>query len=86
MYKISFVPKAVQELLKIDTIWQSRIKQKLEILANDPAALKQNIKSLKGKYSGLARLRIGNYRVIFQVKEKELLILIIRIAHRQDIY
>lgn len=86
MYKISFLPKAVQELSKIDTIWQRRIKKKLEILARDPVALKHNIKSLKGKYSGLARLRIGNYRVIFQVKKKELLILIIRIAHRQNIY
>ena len=86
MYQISFIPKAVQELSKIDTIWQRRIKKKLEILANDPAVLKHNIKALKGKYRGLARLRIGNYRVIFQVKEEELIILIIRIAHRQDIY
>ena len=86
MYQISFVAKAVQELSKIDPIWQSRIKQKLEILANDPAVLKHNIKALKGKYRGLARLGVGNYRVIFQVKKEELIILIIRVAHRQGIY
>jgi len=67
MYQLKFHPKAKHELSKIDKIWQKRIKQKLEILANDPSPLRKNIKVLKGKYDGLARLRIGNFRIIFQV-------------------
>ena len=84
---LSFLKKARDELLKIEPIWQKRIKAKLEILAKNPAALMNSIKALKGnKYKGLARLRVGNYRIIFQKKEKDLIILIVRIAHRGDVY
>lgn len=86
MYQIKFLEKAAKELAKIDPIWQRRIKTKIQLLAQDPAALKSNIKALKGKYSNFARLRVGNYRIIFKIYNNELIILIIRIAHRQEIY
>ncbi len=86
MYEIRFLKRAVDDLMSIDPIWQKRIKRKIEILANNPASLKNNIKVLKGKYSGLARLRVGNHRVIFRVKESTLMILIIRIATRLGVY
>ncbi len=86
MYQIKFHPKAIRELVKVERPWQKRIKQKIELLAVDPSKLSKNIKPLKGKYDGLARLRIGSYRIIFQVKNKELRILIIRIAQRQELY
>ena len=41
---------------------------------------------LKGQLSGLRRIRIGNFRVIYEVKERELIVLVIRIGHRKDIY
>ena len=87
MYALSFLKKARDELSKIEPIWQKRIKAKLEILAKNPVALMNSIKALKGnKYKGLARLRVGHYRIIFQKKEKDLIILIVRIAHRGDVY
>ena len=86
MYKIRFVPKAIEDLQRIDPIWQKRIKTKIELLRTNPDSLINNIKPLKGKYKGLARLRIGSYRVTFQVKKDKLIILIIRIASRQEIY
>ena len=86
MYRVIFDRKAVKELEKIDTIWQQRIKEKIELLAENPATLKPNITKLKGRYNKLARLRVGNYRIIFKVVDKELVILIIRIAHRKEVY
>ncbi len=86
MYRVHFSPKAVQELKKIDRIWQKRIKTKIELLAANPTALKNSIKPLKGKISGLARLRVGQYRIVFQLRKSELVILIVRIAHRKDVY
>lgn len=86
MYQIKFVRRAVKELSKIDPIWQKRIKTKIQLLAQDPASLKSSIKTLKGKYNNFARLRVGNYRIIFKVMHKELIILIIRIAHRKEVY
>jgi len=85
-YNIGFVPRAVEDLKKIDPIWQKRIKAKIALLGSNPASLKNNIKPLNGKYTGLARLRVGSYRIVFQVKKSKLIILIIRIATRQEIY
>lgn len=96
MYRVVFVKKAVKELSRIDHVWQQRIKQRIVLLAKDPSVLKPNIKKLKftnrslgvdwGRYSKFARLRVGNYRIIFKVVENELVILIIRIAHRREVY
>ncbi|MFQ6677853.1 MAG: type II toxin-antitoxin system RelE/ParE family toxin [Fidelibacterota bacterium] len=85
MYKLLFLKKAKAEFKRIDPIWQKRIKTKLEILASNPVFLKNQIKSLSGK-QGFARLRVGSYRVIFQKKNKELIIIIIRISHRRKVY
>ena len=86
MYRVVFVKKAIKEISRIDTDWQKRIKQRIVLLAQDPSTLKPNIKRLKGRYNKFARLRVGNYRIIFKVNNGELLILIIRIAHRKEAY
>ncbi len=86
MYNVKFLKKAVSELKAIDPIWQKRIKQKIDLLAIVPNSLKQKIKKLKGKYRHFARLRVGQYRIIFKVEKERLIILIIRIAHRSEVY
>ncbi|WP_319563078.1 type II toxin-antitoxin system mRNA interferase toxin, RelE/StbE family [Marispirochaeta sp.] len=45
-----------------------------------------NIKRLKGDYSDFYRYRIGNYRLFYSIKEHEIIIYIIDIAHRKDAY
>jgi len=85
-YKLLFLKEAVEEFKKLDKPVQRIIKEKLELLSQNPESLKNNIKPLKGKYKGLYRLRVGDYRIIFQVKKEEVLIIIIRIGHRRDIY
>ena len=86
MYSLQFLGKAIKDLHKIDTPFQKIIKAKLLIMAQNPMALKNNIKRLKDKDFDFYRLRVGSYRVVFQKKEKELIILVIRIGHRKDVY
>ncbi len=86
MYKLKFLGKAVEDLRKIDRAQQKIIKQKLLILAKNPAALKNNIKKIGGPGENLYRLRTGSYRVIFKREEGQLVIIIIRIGHRKEIY
>jgi len=86
MYSIKFHKKAVEELMRIDNVWQKRIKAKLLLLAENPVLLKNNIKALKGNLENLYRLRVGNYRVVFQKRDEELVIIIVRIAHRREVY
>ena len=86
MYKLIFLDRAMDELRKIDRARQRIIKAKLLILAKNPAALKNNIRRLSGPEEALYRLRIGAYRVIFKKDEAHLVILVVRVGHRREIY
>jgi len=86
LYSIEFLKEAIEELKRLDQVWQKRIINKLKILATDPTSLANNIKLLKGKYHEYFRLQIGDYRVIYSREETQLVILIIRIGHRKEIY
>ena len=41
---------------------------------------------LKGEFSGLRRLRVGNFRIVYEVQAQQLVVLVVRIGHRRDIY
>jgi len=86
VYQLRFLGRAIDDLSRIDRAHQKIIKEKLLILAENPEALKNNIKRLKGDLEDLYRLRIGRYRIIFKKDGKDLVILILRIGHRKDVY
>ncbi|WP_310440641.1 type II toxin-antitoxin system RelE/ParE family toxin [Sulfuricurvum sp.] len=86
MYAIEFLPSAKKELSQLDRVIQKQLKEKIILLATDPDRLKNNIKALKGEYSGKFRLRVRDYRVIFRITEEKILITIIRIGHRKEVY
>ncbi|MBM3285605.1 MAG: type II toxin-antitoxin system RelE/ParE family toxin [Candidatus Aminicenantes bacterium] len=86
MYRLVFLDKARDEFKKIDRARQKIIKAKLLILARNPAALKNNIRRLSGPEEAFYRLRIGAYRVIFKKDEARLIILVIRVGHRREVY
>lgn len=86
MYTLKFLGRALQDLKKIDLPFQKIIKDKLLILAENPTILKNNIKKLTGTKEDYYRLRVGSYRIIYVKREKQLIILVIRIGHRREIY
>jgi len=86
MYTLKFLGKALDDLKKIDRPHQRIIKEKLLILAKNPLALKNNIRRLGEGKERLYRLRVGGYRVIFKKEKDQLLIIIVRIGHRREIY
>lgn len=86
MYQLVFLNSAKKEFKKLDFVVQKSIKEKLILLSTNPDTLKNNIKSLKGEFKGKFRLRINQYRIIFQIKNNELIITIIAIGHRKEIY
>lgn len=83
-YRLVFTPSAEKILLRLDTQTTQSITKKLEALIAGDQNL--NVKKIVGKNFPLYRLRVGNYRILYEVHQKEIIISIIRIAHRKEVY
>jgi mRNA interferase RelE/StbE len=62
--RIEYSREAAKALARMDRSMSKRIRAKIGLLANNPAALAANVKALKGG-AGLLRLRVGDWRVIY---------------------
>jgi len=86
VYLVHYLPDAIKELASLDKPIQRIIKEKVDLLAQDPDRLKNNIKALKGEYAGKYRLRVGAYRVIYRIQHEIITITIVRIGHRKEVH
>ena len=84
MYKVVWKDKASKQLARIDRTMAKKIKDKVKnYLAQDPV---NRGEPLAYEYQGLYRYRFSDYRVIYEVKEKELLIFVVKVGHRKEVY
>ena len=84
MYKVAYLDSIEEDLKKIDKAIIKKILNRIETyLAQDPKGLG---KPLKGEFQGYWRYRWGDYRVIYKISEQEILILILRIGNRKEVY
>lgn len=81
MYSVEFKEKAKKQLLKIPKEDQERIILVLERARIRPEKFFERLVGIK-----LYKLKVGYYRVIADIKNKDLLILVIKIGHRKNIY
>jgi len=81
-WKIQFKKKAEKDLNKLPQDYQNKVLAVLAIISKDPFAGKK----LDGQLDGLYSYRIGPYRIVYKIYKKYLLIIIIRIGHRQGVY
>lgn len=82
-YRIVLAPSAVRQLRKFDPRVRRRIQAALELLAAEPrppAATR-----LVGG-SGEWRVRTGDYRILYEIEDGQLLVLVLRVGHRREIY
>jgi mRNA interferase RelE/StbE len=82
MYSIIFNPQAEIQLKKLDKLIQERILNSLDRIKIRPFSY--DVKKLQG--TSYYRLRIGDYRVILDIKQDKLIIIVIEIGHRKNIY
>lgn len=81
-YEIKLKPNFVKQLKKVDNKQAKRILVKIQQLADNPMPLAS--KQLKGVEA--RRLRIGDYRVIYKVEDGQLIVLVLAVGHRKDVY
>jgi mRNA interferase RelE/StbE len=82
-YRVSLSPSAARELRKFDPTVRRRIQAALDLLATEPrppAATR-----LVGG-AGEWRVRTGNYRIVYEINDDQLLVLVLRMAHRREVY
>lgn len=85
-WTIEVLPAAAKELRKLDRATAARIIRTLETriaTLDDPRALGA---PLVGEHAGYWRWRIGDYRVIARIEDERITILVIRVAHRREVY
>jgi len=83
-YKIVFKASAEKDLRKLPKTAILSILSAINALAVNPYP--NGTKKLKGIATPSFRIRIGNYRVIYQVNDNELIVHIVEIGHRKEIY
>ena len=81
-YSLKIKKSAFKELQSLDNQERTRIVSAIDQLTENPHIGKL----LKGELTGLRRIRSGNYRVIYEINEGEVLVLVLRIAHRKQVY
>jgi mRNA interferase RelE/StbE len=82
-YRIELRPSAFRELAKLERPAQERIAARINSLIREPRP--HGASKLKG-HENRYRVRSGDYRIIYEVRDDVLLILILRIRHRREAY
>lgn len=82
-YKIEFAKQAAKQFKAFPRQEQQRLKIKIDNLEIDPRP--SGVVKLSGEQN-LYRIRVGNYRIIYSIQDSQLLILIVKIGHRKDVY
>ena len=83
-WTVSYVQSAIEDITSLDGSAKKIIKKAIEEkLMVDPLKFGH---PLKRNLSGLFRLRVGDYRIIYQIHKQEVLVVVIKVGHRREIY
>jgi mRNA interferase RelE/StbE len=82
-YRLKFKRSAERAFLGLPRDVQPRLDKRLLALQDDPRP--PGTKALAGE-TGLHRLQVGDYRVVYEVHDKEILVLVLAIGHRRETY
>ncbi len=82
-YQVRLAPAAVRQLRKLDPPGRRRVQAAIDLLAEDPRP--PGARPLVGG-AGEWRVRTGDFRIIYDIRDGELLVLIVKVGHRRDVY
>jgi mRNA interferase RelE/StbE len=82
-YRVELKPSVVESLAKIPLSDRKKIARKIDSLIENPRP--RGVVKLAGEES-LYRIRSGDYRIIYQIQDEQLLVLVVRVGQRGDVY
>ncbi|NOX39437.1 MAG: type II toxin-antitoxin system RelE/ParE family toxin [Alphaproteobacteria bacterium] len=87
IWKIEYAKSVQKSVRKLDRQTQSRLRKYFETrlaVADDPRSLGRPLQG--SKFQNLWRFRVGDYRIIAQIEDDTVRILVLRIGHRREVY
>jgi len=82
-YSVELAPAAKRQMRKLDRAIQERIIRRLEALGKDPRP--PGVEKLEGVESTY-RVRLGEYRIVYEIQDKILVVLVLKVGHRKEVY
>ncbi len=82
-YRIQFTSRADRQLRKLPVTTQKRLGAAIDALASDPRP--SSARCLRGR-EDLLRIRVGACRVVYTIEDDRLVVLVVKLGHRKDIY
>ena len=82
-YEVAVARRAVKSLAQLPRREQQRIRAAIDLLADEPRP--PGCVALKGE-DRVYRVRVGDYRIVYEVHDDRLVVLVVRLGHRRDIY
>ena len=80
-FNLVYTKSSVRDIKKLDRVVKKRIKKKIEVYSKDPIKHENLLIDTK---LGTYRWRVGNYRIVFDLEAKDIVIL--RVRHRREVY
>lgn len=84
MYTIEYSKDIEKDLSKLPKADVKKIVAKIDRLSKNPRP--SGVEPLQGRLKGLCRIRSGNYRIVYQIIDDRIMVLVVRISHRREVY
>lgn len=81
-YTVLISKKAEKDIVKLSKQDFKRVRAVLETLSGNPFVGKKLVGDLKGYYS----IRVWPYRIVYEIKKQKLIIFVLRVGHRKEVY
>lgn len=87
-FSIEFKVSALKELKKLPKVIQIKILDSMKLLSTDPYSRLLPIRKMEGSKGGEDRYRLwlGDYRVVYEIQNDSVVIFVVRVGHRKDVY
>ena len=82
-YRVEYAPAAHKQIRKLDPVAQDRVIRTIALLASNPRPPKAT-QLVGGR--GEWRVRTGEYRIVYEVHDDVLVVLVVRVGHRREVY
>ncbi len=82
-YRIRIEKRALKALSSLPKRTRTKVRKAIDGLAKTPRP--QGVKKLADEHQ-LYRIRVGSFRIVYQIQDQDLLVLVVKIGHRRDVY